>query len=89
MKKAILEFVGLAKELELEAFRITSRGEADWRVARDESLDMGEKGLHQIVEGQPLALKLLLEGQLRGLEAVLRGVPNYSSGGARGVPGVR
>ena len=38
MKKAILEFVGSEKELELEAFRMASGGEATWRVARDEGL---------------------------------------------------
>ena len=35
-----VEFVGSEKELELEAFRMAfrmaSRGEANWRVARDE-----------------------------------------------------
>ena len=36
MKKTILEFVGSEKELELEAFRMASGGEANWRVARDE-----------------------------------------------------
>ena len=35
MKKTILEFVGSEKELELEAFRMASGGEANWRVARD------------------------------------------------------
>ena len=69
-----LEFVGSEKELEFQAFRMASGGDANWRVARDESLqtklleilckwleaqDMGEKGLDQIVEGQPLRLRLL------------------------------
>ena len=68
MKKAILDFVGSEKELELEAFRMASGGEANWRVARDEGLQnkllgilyrwleaqvMGEKDLDGIVEGQP------------------------------------
>ena len=74
MKNTILEFVGSEKELELEAFRMASGGEANWRVARDEVLrnklleilcrwleaqDLGEKDLDRIVEGQPLRLKLL------------------------------
>ena len=41
MKKAILEFVGSEKELELEAFRMASGGEANWRAARDEGCSMG------------------------------------------------
>ena len=56
----MLEFVGSEKELELEAFRMASGGEANWRVERDEGLqnkllqilcrwleaqDMGEKDL--------------------------------------------
>ena len=40
MKKVILEFVGSEKELELAAFRMASRGDASWRVARDESLEL-------------------------------------------------
>ena len=73
-KRAILEFVGSEKELEMEAFRMASGGEANWRVARDEGLqrtllgilckwleaqDMGEKDLDGIPEGQPLQLRLL------------------------------
>ena len=38
MKKAILDFFGSDKELELEAFRMASGGEANWRVARDEGV---------------------------------------------------
>ena len=38
LKNTILEFVGPEKELELEAFRMASGGEANWRVARDEGL---------------------------------------------------
>ena len=59
MKKAILEFVGSEKELELEAFRMASGGEANWRVARDEGLQdtvqmaRGEKDLDGIVEARP------------------------------------
>ena len=38
MKNTILEFVGSEKELEVEAFRMASGGEANWRVAGDEVL---------------------------------------------------
>ena len=33
-----MEFVGLEKELELEAFPMASGGEASWKVARDGDL---------------------------------------------------
>ena len=70
MKKAILDFVGSEKELELEAFRMALGGEANWRVARDEGLqskllgilcrwleaqDMREKDLDGIVRSAPTA----------------------------------
>ena len=68
----ILEFVGSEKELELEAFRMASGGDANWRVARDESLrakllelfcrwleaqDLTKKDLAQIAEIQPLRFR--------------------------------
>ena len=43
-KRAILDFIGSEKELEMEAFRMASGGDANWRVARDE-------GLQQILLG--------------------------------------
>ena len=74
-------FVGSEKELEMEAFRMASGGDASWRVARDEGLqqillgilckwleaqDMGEKDLDGIVEGQPLRLRLPETARSRG-----------------------
>ena len=44
LKRAILDFVGSEKELEMEAFRMACGGDANWRVARD-------KGLQQILLG--------------------------------------
>ena len=38
MKRVVLDSVGSEKELELEAFRMASGGEANWRVARDDVL---------------------------------------------------
>ena len=46
--------MGSEKELETEAFRMASGGDANWRVARDEGLeaqDMGEKDLDGIPYG--------------------------------------
>ena len=72
-----MDFVGSENELEMEAFRMASGGDANWRVARDEGLqqillgilckwleaqDLGEKDLDGIVEGQRLRLlRRLLE----------------------------
>ena len=73
-KKVVLEFVGSEQELETEAFRMASGGDANWKVVRDEGLrekflgviehwleaqDLGEKDLCSVTEAQPLRLKLL------------------------------
>ena len=55
---------GSEKELERAAFRMASGGDADWKVARDDTpqgklLEVIWLEAHGVAEGQPLRLKLL------------------------------